>query len=464
MKVPSAAAVATLAHRPAGPTLDCPGGVRPSQGATSNLEDAEVQAILRRERATGPDSMARQFYVRDNQGMVIGPYSSDGLRRLAREGKLLPTWQVSWDRQKWTVAAKVQHLFSDLDNALSAHLNAKGQGETRAPTRRERVALFIDQFILNNERFKDSLPWLQKLREWWAKLTLPRNYITAEVTPAGTKYVRHDLDKGTETEIEQKEADRKVDEGVRQFDWFKAVAVLLFVLWMVWSFRDFTFDFSPAFATLKTVFMGAVTFAAFVFKTKQTRVFVGYVLDPAVEERLETFKQAFLTLRRCSRVWVYQVRHIQGERHWKYNAGSLFTVARLPAALFNRPIPNVETNISVSGIAFGNKAVYFLPDKLLVVEGGRVRHVEYRDMAVAADHIEYVERDGYVFNDSEVVAHRWKFINRDGSQDRRFKNNAELPVVRCGIVRLEAGDARIELMTTDPRAPEQFKQQLEATL
>jgi hypothetical protein len=172
-------------------------------------------------------------------------------------------------------------------------------------------------------------------------------------------------------------------------------------------------------------------------------------------------KRAFLTLRRCCRVWIYRVRYSEDGRSWKYNAGSLFSVARLPVALFNRPIPNVETNVTVPGITYGSKALYFLPDKLLVMEGNRVQGIGYEDLLVATDHLEYVEPEGNVFADSQVIDHRWKRINRDGSPDRRFKENSQLPVVRCGILRLEAGEAKLKLMTTNNQAPAKFKRRLD---
>ena len=147
--------------------------------------------------------------------------------------------------------------------------------------------------------------------------------------------------------------------------------------------------------------------------------------------------------------------------HWKYHAGDSFTVSRLPAAIFNRPIPNVETNIRVYGIVDRNAAMYLLPEEVLVVEGGRVRHVSYAEMEIGVCHQEYVEGEGHVYRDSQIIGQRWKRINRDGSPDRRFKENVELPVVRCGTLTVLVGDARMDMMTTNPSAPADFKSRLD---
>ena len=72
-------------------------------------------------------------------------------------------------------------------------------------------------------------------------------------------------------------------------------------------------------------------------------------------------------------------------------------------------------------------------------------------------HLDYTwETEGHVYPDTVIIDRRWKFINRDGSRDRRFKYNVELPVVRCGILGLKVADYPIGLMTTNPDAPEMF--------
>lgn len=403
--------------------------------------------------------MSAMYYVRDDASRVLGPYSSESLRRRARGGKLLPSWHISPDGKKWISAAKVHNLFTDVDDALSAGVPADKQ--YRSLTRKEQTALFIDHFVLNNEQFKNSLPWLQPFRVWWAKLTLPNNgFVLTEVTAAGVRHVRYDFAAGTAKEVGQKEFEQQVTTGVRQFNWFVVLCYLLGAAWAVWALKNFIWEFSLTFGTLKTVVVVGVGVAAFIYRTKRTKVFLGYSLDPSAERKLDSIRRAFASLNQSSRVWVYRLREHENDKQWKYHAGSLFTVAKQPIVLFNRPIPNVETNIRVFGLTHGHRAFYFLPEKLLVIDGGEVFHVEYAELAVSTDHLEYVEAEGNVFRDSEVIAHRPRFINRDGSPDRRFKNNHELPVVRCGILRLDVATSKLELMTTDPRAPKLFKQQL----
>jgi hypothetical protein len=355
----------------------------------------------------------------------------------------------------------VQNLFSDLERALTAQTRS-GQ-QYRDLTRAEIVNLFLHKFVYENERFQNLFPWFQQVRLWWAKLTPPRSFVLAEVTATGAQHVRYDLVSGDATEIGQQEADKEVSTGARRFNWFGLFAGVLAVIWLLWTLTGFNFaDFSLTWPIVKAFFLGAVAVVAWVYKVKRTKVFVGYRLDEDVCKRLEAIRTAFQSLRKSCKVWMFKLERHQGELDWKYNAGALFRVAKLPAAVFDRPIPNVETNIRVSGLIDGNKAIYFLPEKALVITGGRVEHVEYGDLKVTIDHLEYPESEGHVYRDSRVVGQRWKRINRDGGPDRRFKENVQIPVVRCGIIGLQTGAAEVRMLTSNPETPRIFREQLEA--
>jgi len=402
--------------------------------------------------------MVKKYYVKDHQGRVSGPFSSLDLKRLAKEKKLDFSWQVTDDRVKWCPLAKVRNLSADLEKLLSENLST--EGEYRNLSRQEVLALFLDKFILNNDNFKDSFPFLQTLRVWWAKVTLPKDFVITEVTAAGIHHVKYNVGTGEKHEINPKEIEKSVSKGIKRFNWFLLLSVVLGAVWLFWTIKDFVSNFSLTWGTVKTVLFVGIALAAFIFKTKRSKVFVGYKLDQAAVKKLEEIAGALRVLRKCGQVWIYRVREHEGKANWKYNAGETVRVARLPLAIFNRTIPSVETNVRVNGITCGSQALYFLPDRILVIDGSEVSNVPYPDLQMAVDSLEDVETEGQVYEDSKVIDHRWKFINRDGSRDKRFNFNRELPVVRCGILRLGAGRAKLKMMTTNPDAPAVFQEKL----
>ena len=63
--------------------------------------------------------------------------------------------------------------------------------------------------------------------------------------------------------------------------------------------------------------------------------------------------------------------------------------------------------------------------------------VDAREVRITSSAAPFIEEEG-VPADSEVVAQTWKKANKDGSPDKRFVNNYQIPVVRYGRLRLES--------------------------
>ena len=399
------------------------------------------------------------YYVRDTKGRVAGLFSVAELKNAAREGRIQPSWELSSTRQKWTLAAKVPDLFPTVDETLADELPRANR--YRDLTRKEQVAIFVDKFVFNNEHFKDSMPWLQGLRAWWARLTLPsKGFVIAQIRPTGIKHIRYDFEREQAADVAEDEFERHLRAGIRQSNWFAGFAAVLAMVWGIWTIADIVGTFSLTWGTLKFALFLALLALGYIYETKRTKVFIGYELAPEAEAKLNQILNAFAVLRCTSAVWIHRVQANSNDKQWKYNAGGQFSVAKLPIAIFNRPIPNIETNIAVCGVAYGQLALYFLPEKLLVIEGTQIRHVPYGQVGIGRDHLEYVEVDGHVFPDSMILERRWRYINRDGSPDRRFKANHQVPVVRCGILNIDVAGKPVSLLTTNPDAPEAFSQSL----
>src|SRR5262249_16708294 len=125
--------------------------------------------------------------------------------------------------------------------------------------------------ILNNENFKDAMPFLQPIRVWWAKLTLPRDFVITEVTASGIHHTKYNVGTGESHEIDQKETEKTVSEGITQFNWFLLLATFLGAIWLFWVLRDFVSNFSPTWGAVKTILLAVIAFTGFVLKTKRSK-------------------------------------------------------------------------------------------------------------------------------------------------------------------------------------------------
>lgn len=80
--------------------------------------------------------------------------------------------------------------------------------------------------------------------------------------------------------------------------------------------------------------------------------------------------------------------------------------------------------------------LFFFPTFLLLYKGSQEFGIfDLKEIKAAMKLTGYVEEEK-VPGDTEVIQHTWKKANKDGSPDRRFKGNYQIPVVKYGDLTL----------------------------
>jgi DNA polymerase-3 subunit epsilon len=115
----------------------------------------------------------------------------------------------------------------------------------------------------------------------------------------------------------------------------------------------------------------------------------------------------------------------------KVNAGATQLENRVPLRRSLTGPPALATNIAIPTFEAGRQAVYLLPDRLLVRDGRRYADISYATVSSDSKTIVFIE-DGHAPNDSAVVGTTWRFVNKSGGPDRRFKDNRQLPKLAYG--------------------------------
>lgn len=132
----------------------------------------------------------------------------------------------------------------------------------------------------------------------------------------------------------------------------------------------------------------------------------------------------------------------------KYHAGASASVRRKPSKLSTHQPPFMACNVNPVAVAFSNSTFYFFPDRLLIYgKGGAVGALAYSQLHSEDSITRFVEEEG-VPRDAKVVDRTWRFVNKKGGPDRRFKNNRELPICAYGEVRLQSQSGVSELLMT----------------
>ncbi|MGE0864779.1 MAG: DUF4236 domain-containing protein [Vicinamibacterales bacterium] len=150
-----------------------------------------------------------------------------------------------------------------------------------------------------------------------------------------------------------------------------------------------------------------------------------YELEPDAEAAYQRLHDAIDELAACGCQW-----HVEAEgsiSDHKRHAGASSVVRRKPTKPAKGEPPFVKTNLSLPYIPVGRQTLWFFPDRLLVFEPAGVGAVPYEQVRIARQQTRFIE-DGTVPKDAQVVGHTWKYVNKRGGPDKRFKGNRELPI------------------------------------
>lgn len=161
-----------------------------------------------------------------------------------------------------------------------------------------------------------------------------------------------------------------------------------------------------------------------------------YDFDPQQQKRYERLHDAIAQLTSCDRVW-----HIAAEgdiRDTKRNAGATTAVHRKAVQIHKGQPPFLKTNIEVPVVPAGRQSLYFFPDRILVYDRGDVGAVGYDDLHAGVRSTTFVEGER-VPRDARVVGSTWKYVNKSGGPDRRFKDNREIPLCLYEELHLSSG-------------------------
>ena len=175
--------------------------------------------------------------------------------------------------------------------------------------------------------------------------------------------------------------------------------------------------------------IAAVTIALTIFASikdslrKTTVLF--FELEPEIEVLYQKLHDSFGQLSSSSSKW-----HVEAEgavKDRKRNAGATSVIKRTSISLGLGNPPYVKTNVSVPSIPVGKQTLYFFPDKVLIFEPNGVGAVSYPNLRISVESTRFIE-DGSVPRDAKVVDRTWKYVNKRGGPDKRFKDNRELPI------------------------------------
>lgn len=183
---------------------------------------------------------------------------------------------------------------------------------------------------------------------------------------------------------------------------------------------------APVWLLLITVVIAAVgIYVSYQYDELRTSVVLFYELGPQVYEAYGVLHACAEEFMKCAKAWHVNARgDVQDP---KYHAGASHLLGLNRIVFHKRPPSILKTNIEPFAIPAGPRTLYFFPDLILVFAPNGVGAVSYRDLRISFRNTRMIE-EGPVPHDAQVVDHTWRYVNKKGGPDRRFKDNPQLPI------------------------------------
>ena len=172
------------------------------------------------------------------------------------------------------------------------------------------------------------------------------------------------------------------------------------------------------------------------------RAEVNYELDTEAANEWEKFAEFFSTLKTSKKLWVIETS--QSVMNTKTNAGAGRNLTRSQLTLkktkANRTIGfGVFSNSPCFKLKGKQCTILFLPCDIIIKRGKHIVACSYENLEIRTGTTNFIETDP-VPKDATIIRYTWQFVNKDGSADRRYANNRQLPVCQYGRIMLQAGD------------------------
>lgn len=180
---------------------------------------------------------------------------------------------------------------------------------------------------------------------------------------------------------------------------------------------------------------------------------IDYDMDDEAKEKWNGVIDGLNILKISKKLWIIEMSRVNANT--KVNAGAVRSLQRGVAKVkVIKRDRNTGMKIRAGERSFlisSNKCkILFLPSEVLIKKGIKTAAYAYGDIGILCSTTNFIEK-GFISRDAEIIRYTWQYVNKDGTADRRFKDNRQFPVCRYGLLHLKAGGLNVEMHVSNNR-------------
>lgn len=202
-----------------------------------------------------------------------------------------------------------------------------------------------------------------------------------------------------------------------------------------------------------------LTIGFVIFINSRRFVLVEYNIDDDIAPIINRRNNALSYLCNCSKLW--NIEQYEQVAYSRVNAGAgtnlkrgrvYFSYAKAPRYL------KIINDLKVYQLSIGATRYIFLPDKILVVGFLQVGALRYHDISISLEYTQFVETE-IAPKDATFLYNTWQYVNNNGTPDRRFNNNKQIPVYAYEKIYFKSATGlNLHLMVSSISKAETFKE------
>jgi hypothetical protein len=178
---------------------------------------------------------------------------------------------------------------------------------------------------------------------------------------------------------------------------------------------------------------------------------LSFDLDKEAELEWKKLTEIIYGMRDSKKLWLVETASYNSNT--KVNAGAYRNISRGDATVkIVKPKRStgfsVTTDVPTALIRSNKCKVLFIPSGILIKKGIKVVAYSYDEVNLISSTTNFIE-NGFVARDAEIIRQTWQFVNKNGTPDRRYKNNRQLPVCLYGTLTIRGNNLDIELQTSN---------------
>ena len=243
----------------------------------------------------------------------------------------------------------------------------------------------------------------------------PQDHTASDKSLGATK----ELDIGEIQEFQTAEYQELLDKISKYKKWNLLANILLLT---------FILFFYPFF-----IITGCIGIALKIYVKQKMSIPLVFSFDDESRAIYENTKAKWKALNTSKQLW--QLITSTSVKDGRYNAGASSLVTRYKIRFSESCPAFFKSDEKFVSLKLKNETFYFMPDKLLIIKGNSVGAISYDNLKITGSEYRFIESDS-VPSDTKIIGQTWAKVNKDGSPDKRFKGNRQLPICQYGLIKI----------------------------